>query len=500
MENWVNITNITSNAHSPHIYQVVLGCTTFVLTLPFVVFHIHRYPLGSTGAVLVGALLMVICTVIDSSRVYTVIGNTNNLKTTFLRWGMMVISSYFEREQLIDHLLDRLFPLRLPFVQWLLRVSVTSSLLASLFTNDVTCILLTPLLLKKWIEQKRDVRELKTLLLAIATQANIGSTLTIFGNPQMALIASKSNAFANQHSRLELKTCVIYLWLPVFVVSLLNFAFLLLHHQFALRISNRSSSNLPKKELDSINQQHLSPLPNKTTRETSSLLNLEQAVSIKPQNDYQPSNSRLFKSILFIVIIIIIALLFASNEKVRFDIGLIPVGAAIVLFLADAFVNHRSPTVILQRIDWNILILFFGIFVWLDGLNSTGIPSRIWAALNLDTASFQHIPSLFLLYAFILIGSNIFSNVPLTILILEQIQPDGNHLNLVLYLAFLTTVAGNLTLFGSVANLIVAQKALTSSLQYKFDFWTYLKYGFVTTLILSLIGLFIIYGLVEAIN
>ncbi|CAF4204289.1 unnamed protein product [Rotaria magnacalcarata] len=179
---------------------------------------------------------------------------------------------------------------------------------------------------------------------------------------------------------------------------------------------------------------------------------------------------------------------------------LIPVGAAIVLFLADAFVNHRSPTEILQRIDWNILILFFGIFIWLDGLNSTGIPSRIWAALNLDTASFQHIPSLFLLYAFILIGSNIFSNVPLTILILEQIQPDGDHLNLVLYLAFLTTIAGNLTLFGSVANLIVAQKALTSSLQYKFDFWTYLKYGFVTTLVLSLIGLFIIYGLVEAIN
>lgn len=138
----------------------------------------------------------------------------------------------------------------------------------------------------------------------------------------MALIASKSNAFVNQHSRLELKTCVIYLWLPIFVVWLLNFAFLLLHHQLALRISNRSSSNLPKKELDSINQQHLSPPPNKTTRETSSLLNLEQTVSIKPQNDYEPSNSRLFKSILFIVIIVIIALLFASNEKVRFDIGM----------------------------------------------------------------------------------------------------------------------------------------------------------------------------------
>ncbi|CAF3728781.1 unnamed protein product [Rotaria sp. Silwood1] len=107
--------------------------------------------------------------------------------------------------------------------------------------------------------------------------------------------------------------------------------------------------------------------------------------------------------------------------------------------------------------------------------------------------------SLLIFFLFTLIGSNIFSNVPLTLLVLEQVPPIGNHLNLVLYLAFITTVAGNLTLFGSVANLIVAQQALSSSLKHQFGFWTYFKYGFPTTILFSLVGTFIIYGLLQVI-
>jgi Na+/H+ antiporter NhaD/arsenite permease-like protein len=54
------------------------------------------------------------------------------------------------------------------------RLSIIDSILAALFTNDVACVILTPLILKKWIEQSRDKNELNTLLLALATQANIG--------------------------------------------------------------------------------------------------------------------------------------------------------------------------------------------------------------------------------------------------------------------------------------------------------------------------------------
>jgi Na+/H+ antiporter NhaD/arsenite permease-like protein len=86
----------------------------------------------------------------------------------------MIISSFFERERLIDKLLNKLFPSGLAFQWWLLRLSIVDSILAALFTNDVACVILTPLLLKKWVEQKREKHELNTLLLALATQANIG--------------------------------------------------------------------------------------------------------------------------------------------------------------------------------------------------------------------------------------------------------------------------------------------------------------------------------------
>ncbi len=120
--------------------------------------------------------------------------------------------------------------------------------------------------------------------------------------------------------------------------------------------------------------------------------------------------------------------------------------------------------------------------------------------LSLDSASLTDIKSLLLFFAFTIVGSNVFSNVPLTILVLEQVPLTGNHLGLVLYLAFLTTIAGNLSLFGSVANLIVAQKALRSPIKHRFDFWTYLKFGFPTTILFSFIGMFIIYGLLQVIH
>ncbi|CAF3961449.1 unnamed protein product, partial [Rotaria sordida] len=174
MDNNTNSTDTTNTSTStPPTYKVVLGCLTFFLILPFVLIPFNHFPLGSIGAVLVGAFLMVVTTVISQTEVYTVIGDENNLKTIVLLWGMMVISSYFERERLIDQLLNKLFPNRLAFHWWLIRLSIIDSISVALFTNDVSCVILTPLILNKWIDQKREKRELNTLLLALATQANI---------------------------------------------------------------------------------------------------------------------------------------------------------------------------------------------------------------------------------------------------------------------------------------------------------------------------------------
>jgi hypothetical protein len=178
----------------------------------------------------------------------------------------------------------------------------------------------------------------------------------------MALMASKSNAFIDPNSRLELKTCVEYLWLPTFIVWLLNVSCLLLHYHLNRYISNRKlpkdvSNDIPIDE-QSHEEEHPSDFPTTTSARLprfterfrlrqlgatdrpisviqlrTSPLMIDRSVSVaslpelekqinETEISSQPSQSRLFKAILFILLIAVIALLFASSNKVYFDIGM----------------------------------------------------------------------------------------------------------------------------------------------------------------------------------
>lgn len=177
-------------------------------------------------------------------------------------------------------------------------------------------------------------------------------------------------------------------------------------------------------------------------------------------------------------------------------LGLIPIGSAVIVICADAAFNKRTSLSIMKRVDWSVLVMFFGIFVWLYGLNSTQIPKLVWQRIGLSASGGlnKSFSNYVIFYIFIVLGSNIFSNVPLTIIVLELLSPCVNQLDLVLYLGWLATIAGNLTLFGSVANLIVAQKSLTT-IDYRFGFFEYLEFGLLTTIILSVFGMVIIFCL-----
>ena len=83
----------------------------------------------------------------------------------------------------------------------------------------------------------------------------------------------------------------------------------------------------------------------------------------------------------------------------------------------------------------------------------------------------------------LLIGSNIVSNVPLTLLLAPQLKSIGAPNFTWLFMSFLTTVAGNFTLVGSVANLIVAEKAKQ---HYQIGFWEYFKFGGWATIVVIL--------------
>lgn len=167
-----------------------------------------------------------------------------------------------------------------------------------------------------------------------------------------------------------------------------------------------------------------------------------------------------------------------------------------LIMVLDAIINKQSAIEVIKAVDWNVILMFFGIFVWLGGLNRTGLMRFIWGKVGLAGKPIQGLRNISVLCLFVSLGSNIFSNVPLTIIVLEQLEAHVNQFPLVLYLAWVATIAGNLTLFGSVANLIVANKSLETT-GHRLTFLNYLKYGFISTLFIGIIGVLMIVAMLE---
>ena len=231
----------SSNHELASLDKLIPGSVVFFITLPFVLFHFRFFPLGTTTAVLLGALLMVVTQVVTQEEAYQVMGQQANLTAIFLLLGMMLLAQYIERELILVKILRKILHPHQSFANYLWRISLLSFLLSAFFTNDACCAIFTPLVLKFWEAQERPRSELETILLAIATSANIGSVVTVFGNPQMALISAKTSQREYAVSRLNMVTCVIYLLPTALLIGSLNILFLLLHHKLRTRNIERTT-------------------------------------------------------------------------------------------------------------------------------------------------------------------------------------------------------------------------------------------------------------------
>jgi Na+/H+ antiporter NhaD/arsenite permease-like protein len=130
--------------------------------------------------------------------------------------------------------------------------------------------------------------------------------------------------------------------------------------------------------------------------------------------------------------------------------------AVSVLAVAGALLVSRklSSREILSLVDWHLLVLFAGLFVVTDAFAATGLPGRALAEL---TAAGIALASTWTLVPLTLLGSNVIGNVP-TVVLLLAIAPDLG-LQPLAVLAVLSTLAGNLLIVGSLANIIVVERA-----------------------------------------
>jgi Na+/H+ antiporter NhaD/arsenite permease-like protein len=135
-----------------------------------------------------------------------------------------------------------------------------------------------------------------------------------------------------------------------------------------------------------------------------------------------------------------------------------------------------------REIDWPLLLMFVGLFIVVEGLEKTVLSPDAIAAVGR-----MHLDNIAVLSVVTVGLSNLVSNVPAVLVLKPFIANLHDPQRAWLTVAMASTLAGNFTLVGSVANLIVVQRA--GALGVNISFWAYFKVGAPLTLLTIATGI-----------
>ena len=172
-------------------------------------------------------------------------------------------------------------------------------------------------------------------------------------------------------------------------------------------------------------------------------------------------------------------------------------GAAILAMLADTMLNRRSAVEMLQYVDWSVVIRWWGLHLWVGALKNTGLPGVMWAWLGVTSdTGVTTAPGVVILCLCVLIGGHVIGHVPTVLLVTQTLRACTPQRDVILYTAWTAGVGGSLTLYASITNIIVTQRALCT-LGHRLVWWRHLHYTLITTIIALPAGILIIYALLQ---
>ncbi len=294
-------------------------------------------------------------------------------------------------------------------------VIFSSGVLSAFLVNDVVCLVMAPLILSV---AKRLSKDPLPYLLGLATASNIGSTATITGNPQNILIGSVSH--------IGYLDFLLHLG-PVALAGLFLDWWIL--------------SWMMRSQLNS--------------RETPGNLTVNQNIQIDGKKLIWP---------LLVSVFILVGFLAGFPPPLVAALG------AALLLLSPA----QEPGQIYDEVDWSLLLFFVGLFIVIGAAERAGIAGQM---LSLAARWDLHKVAVFSIVTTLL--SNVVSNVPAVMLLKNSIAGFSNPHHAWLLLAMVSTLAGNLTITGSVANIIVIEKTAHET---PISFMQYLRIGVPVTL------------------
>jgi Na+/H+ antiporter NhaD/arsenite permease-like protein len=292
-----------------------------------------------------------------------------------------------------------------------------SGLLAAFFINDVVCLALTPLIIDA--AEIADVDPIP-LLLGLATASNIGSAATITGNPQNMIVAS----FA-------------HLGYVSFAIHLAPAAILGLVVDFVV--------------IAAVYRRSLGKAHAPSDAATSRKIRVNRPLMTKAS----------------IVTLGVLAMFIAG-----YPTHLVAMTAGAVLL----FTRRIKPRRVYRLIDWTMLAMFTGLFIVVAGFAATGLPAEAVSLIGV-----QRLTHPVTLTVVVAILSNLVSNVPAVLLFRPLFPMLGGTRAVALLIASASTYAGNLTVVGSIANLIVVENARRRKIN--LSFVDYLRVGVPITLI-----------------
>ncbi len=351
--------------------------------------------LDRTGIAVVGAIVLVMAGVVTPTRAWAMV----DVGTMALLFGLMLVSAQLRLGGFYTAVTRRLGGEGLGPPGLLALLVAAAGLLSALLSNDIVCLAMAPVVLE--VTHRRGLDPVPYLL-ALAFAANTGSAATLIGNPQNILIGERLHlGFARYllDGGVPAAMGLVLVWVAVAV-------------GWRGRLSRDPSTWRPV----------TGPLP----------------------------ELHLWHTIKGLLVLGVVVLLFLAGRPER---AVVALGAGAVLLVNREITSRR----LLQLVDWNLLLLFFGLFVVTRTLTQTGLAAR--GLLLLESWGVP-LSSPLGLAGVTLAGSNLFSNVPAVMLLLPGIRgPAGGVI-----LALVSTFAGNLLLVGSIANMIVVSVASGSGI------------------------------------
>jgi Na+/H+ antiporter NhaD/arsenite permease-like protein len=398
----------------------------FVITFLGIIYtRLPKVNIDRPSAAFFGAVAMILFGVLTFEEAVLAI----DFNTIALLLGMMIVIAVLELDGFFTFIAEKTISLSKSRNQLLIIIVFVTGIASAFLVNDAVVLLFTPVIIQ--ICRSAKLNPIPYLIAEIMA-SNVGSAMTITGNPQNILIGMQSGiSYSN----------FLFHLLPV---SFLGMILIIPLTKIFFRKEFKNGSQL-----------------------------------VFEGNEFNFN----FQSMKFSVPIFLgIIILFFFHHTLDLSIPLIALaGASLILIFGKI-----KPSKVIKEVDWVLLLFFAGLFIVVQGIEKVGVLDQFID----NTPISNNLEGLVSLHALSLVLSQIVSNVPYTILMLPILKSASSDL-LWLSLASAATLAGNATIIGAVANLIVIEVAKKYDIQ--IGFWKFFKVGFLITVLTLLLSILILF-------